>query len=217
MSNLWGSTFTYSQLAGKYGWLSVIVSAVLLPLLVCYNWVLAYNPLLQWCGITRTVRWKYTWPKELGSDFLKDRLYSTPTNEAGICSFVLLAPDSEKQKWHEAAWGALTVLDMKIHSDKLWELKSNWLSMPRAHVSIDFLPDGQIVTFDLFIGISPFSWLSWLWIVSALRLYVSGMNARFLKMHGGHFRAIGQEELPDGVPNVSPGERFATKPMGDGV
>lgn len=212
MATIWRGTYTYSELAAKFGWLSVVVSAITLPLLVVYNWLLAFNPLLDCLVYHKIARFRYSFPAERGHDYVRKLVYAAPTNETGVSCFTTLgSSDRGGGKWFERYWGLLTVMDVTAHSDTLWEIKANWLTLPRAHVAIDFTPGAQILTIDLSIGISPFSWLSALWFLSAMGVFGVAANgtAGFLGRDGACVESITAEDLPDGVPATPPAQRFA--------
>ena len=176
--NPWGGSFTLAQLAGKFGWPSVVVSLLLLPFTAFYYWVLSANPFLRCLRLYMTVKpvLRYTFESD-DPHFVKRVYYSTPTNESGIGRMRFFAPDWEGGKWYESWWGLIMVLDLVRLDEDHWQITSNWLSWTDVVVDIHFAEHRQDVVFAIRVYLSPFNLFTQAWISSTLLSGLKPLNA----------------------------------------
>ena len=110
MAGPWGGSLSFSQLAEKFGWFSIIFSLPLLPLIFLYRWILAFPPYLACIAISARSRYIYRHPEH---DVVRRKIYLSRTNQLGCCPAFIMHADPDGGKWFESYWGIINVLDME--------------------------------------------------------------------------------------------------------
>lgn len=185
----WGGSVTHQQLATKFGWPTVVLSMLILPLTFLWRHLVSCNFLLSLLphGVFNTVS-IYTYPKN--DDLVRKELYLGPTNVVDAPAGFVCMIDPEGKKWFESFWGILHVLDAKLTPTR-WEVKSNALSFFPVFVVFEY-PEPPVyshtVTFHFpFKGIlllNPFLYLTLLPVFTSIGNFAFLPGKRWLAGYG---------------------------------
>lgn len=110
----YGGKATYSDLAEKFGWTSVIISPLLLPFTFVLTHLLCYPFFFprKWAYTTK----QHAWYLE-GEDVWRQKMYFNKKNEFGCCHGWNCYVDKEGGKFYETIWGLINCLDATIKED----------------------------------------------------------------------------------------------------
>lgn len=114
----WGGSMTHKELAEKFGWPSVIISIILLPLLLLWSKLLAFPVWISMfvkSGPVYTTKALYNYPGK--DDLVFDKVYTTSKPTTGIPTGWNSHMDIKGGKFFESFWGLIQVLDMEYISD----------------------------------------------------------------------------------------------------
>jgi len=150
---VWGGSWSWSELAQRFGWHSVILSVLAQPFWFVFHHIVGFPCFLRPCNGCLISRVHYDYPGQ--KDMGKKRFYQA---EVGSTSKFQCLPagfrvhvDLEGGKWFESFWGFIQKFDLQQVHDDRWLLTTNWTSIFPARICIDFQPDGfgHDVTFIL--------------------------------------------------------------------
>ena len=175
----YGGNATYSDLAGKFGWPTVILSPLLLPFtfiltnLFCYPFFFPR----KWSYTSR----QYAWYLEDGVDVWRQKQYFNKKNEFGFFPGWNCYVDQEGGKFYESIWGLLNCLDAKITDDYIM-FTPNMFSWVIGVIYAEFPEDKKGHRIRFYFGngginwYNPFAWCSIMFCITAISL----MNVRGL-------------------------------------
>lgn len=169
----YGGKATYSDLAGKFGWPTVIISPLLLPFTFLFTNLLAYPFFIP-------RKYKYTslqhaWYLE-GEDLWRQKAYFNKESEFGFFPGWSCYIDKEGGKFYESIWGFMNCLDAEIHDDHInlvpnkfsWVIGKIWAEFPPAPVK------GHRIRFYFGNGginwYNPFCWCNIMFCLTALTM-----------------------------------------------
>jgi len=162
----YGGKATYSDLAKKFGWPTVIISPFLLPFTFLFTNVLAYPFFIarKWKYFQR----QYSWYLEGGEDIWRQKMYLNKENLMG-CGCIPgwnCYVDKEGGKFYESIWGLMNCLDATVNEDSVtftpnsfsWVITKVFAEFPKPPVT------GHRIRFYFAIdGINqynPFAWMN---------------------------------------------------------
>jgi len=171
----WGGSFTYTQLAEKFSWPTVILSLILLPFSFLFRHLLAFPFFLNfWNKPFWMLYSQYNYEQD---DFIRKNVYgpAVPPFGKAVVGFKCMA-DMEGGKWFESFWGFMHVLDMEWDDDDLnGVIRGNSLSFFPCELLVDVTEKpvrAHRLRFNFPIkgpfAINPFMYLSLLGPFSAL-------------------------------------------------
>jgi hypothetical protein len=141
----WGGSLTHSQLAAKFGWPTIILSAILTPLLVIWSKLLAFpiwmaGPLKN--GSFYTMKYKFSYPNN--EDIFRKTVYdgSTRTSSKYLPAGWTCLMDYEGGKMYESFWGLLQVLDIDFNDDRIIASSNflTWVTVSNVFVEYSKAP-----------------------------------------------------------------------------
>jgi hypothetical protein len=175
----YGGKATYSDLAGKFGWPTVIISPLLLPITFVLTNVFCYPFFFP-------RKWNYTskqhaWYLEDGVEVWRQKMYYNKKCEVGSFAGWQCYVDKEGGKFYESIWGLMNCLDADIYDDYLvfkpnmfsWVIGIIYCEMPKdkkGHRIRFYFGNGGINYYN------PFAWGSIMFCIAAISL----MNVRGL-------------------------------------
>lgn len=185
---------THSQLAAKFGWPSVIISAILLPVLLLWSKLLAF-PVWIDCifknGPFYTMKYNISYPDN--EDVYRRTIYEgpTPTTNKWLPSGWTGHLDYEGGKFFEAFWGIMQVADIDFNADRII-ISSNsltWLNVSNVFIEFPKAPvhEHQIRFYFPIWGITmlnPFCWVTSTYAVLGVLWFEKVANRRFAKENG---------------------------------
>jgi len=155
MAFLWGGSKSLSELAGKFGWTSVIVSIILTPFLLLWSNLLAYPKWLMWligvdaneCFEDDSFFTGFRIEYEGQTNAWCRELYTNDKNPGRSLVGWNVYADDDGGKFFESFFGIIQTLDLEeIETDdnrKIWILTPNEWSWFPAKVTIDFYDDDE--------------------------------------------------------------------------
>jgi len=172
----YGGKATYSDLASKFGWPTVIISPILLPFTFLLTNLLL-NPFFipkAWKYASR----QYAWYLEGGDDIWRQKQYFNKKNECGSFTGWNCYIDKEGGKLYESIWGFMNCLDADIKHDCVIMTPNAWTWIV-AKVYAEFDPNtpckGHRIRFYFGLGglnqYNPFCWASVVFALSSLTLF----------------------------------------------
>ena len=192
----WGGSVTHKELADKFGWFSVIISAILLPFLLVWSKLLAFpkwmvGPLKN--GPFYTMKYNISYPEN--ENAFKKHVYDGPVKTsrdwvpAGWTSLM----DYEGGKFFECFWGLLQVADIDFNEDRII-ISSNfltWLDVSNVFIEFPKPPvfEHQVRFYFPIMGlnlINPFNWVTSAWAVTSVIWFEKVSNKKFAKENGIH-------------------------------
>jgi len=133
----WGGSLTHQQLATKFGWPTVIISAILLPILMLWSKLLAFPIWIPFKNGPFYMQ-KTTFFYSSNENVMMQKIYTGPSNLARFPAGWNCYADVEGKKFFEAFWGILQVLDLDATEDR-FKLSSNWMTWLLVSIAfIDF-------------------------------------------------------------------------------
>lgn len=183
----YGGKATYSDLAGKFGWPTVIISPLLLPFTFLFTHLLAY-PFFLPRAYAYTSR-QYAWYLEGNEDVWRQQQYFNKKNEFGFFPGWNCYVDEEGGRFYETIWGIMNCLDATTKSNCIiftpnkfsWVIGKIFAEFPSPPVK------GHRIRFYFGNGglnwYNPFAWLNIGFCLTALTL----MNMRGLKTFKSKF------------------------------
>jgi len=180
MAFLWGGSKSLSELASKFGWLSVIASLILYPVLLLWVHLIAYPFWLMALVPHGSMYFRksvMSYPdKGDGKDNQwRERLYCSSTSPAK-CSPAgwNVYADVEGGKFFESFFGLIQVLDMKANDEK-FIMSANFLSWFPVKVLIEY-PNAPVYEHSVRFYFpldgpnkyNPFAWLTIAFIFAAI-------------------------------------------------
>lgn len=204
----WGGKVTYSQLAEKFSWPTVIISIILTPLLLVWSKLLAYpiwliGPFKN--GPLYMMKYNFSYPDKENA-FLSEAYDGfTPTTRRCCPDGWTCLTDYEGGKFFEAFWGLIQVADMDVNDDRII-ISPNWKSWaPVSNIFIERptapVHEHQARFYFPIMGlnlINPFNWVSQTWTGSAFFWYGFVSNTEFCKKNGisSHLSILPKAEDP---------------------
>lgn len=190
----WGGSLTYSQLAAKFGWPSVIISFILTPFLLVWSKLLAFpkwmiGPLKN--GPFYAMKYHITYPNNPG--IFRKTIYdgATPTTSKWVPKGWTSLMDYEGGKFFESFWGLLQCADIDFN-DRRIIISSNfmtWLDVSNVFIEFTEGPvlEHQVRFYFPVMGlnlINPFNLVTSVWAVSSVVWFEKVANKEFAKKNG---------------------------------
>ena len=180
---------THAELAKKFGWPSVIISIILIPLTWTFSRLLAFP--VFFCK-----KWKFTLENvitygEGHEDVFREKVYQSPQSVThGLVSGWDCHVDAEGGKFFEKFWGIINCLDIEVKENR-FVITPNSFSWLMAKVFVEFPEkpnDEHRIRFyfplDGVNKFNPFAWITMVYVVSALTWYGKYSFKPFKKEHG---------------------------------
>ena len=212
----YGSSMTNTELATKFGWPSMILSILLLPITFVWSKLLAFPVWLDYKYETKPKCMVYnTFRYEDHENLFKNEFYFSKTNVARCPSGWNCHVDKEGGIFFESFFGIINCLDIKFESDNVWVITPNfWSWLILSEVQIYFHPDnkGHSILFyfplDGLNKYNPFFWATMTYIVMGIKLWSKWSFKPFMEDHGVVFKPLsdkidlGQFEIDDDMENL---------------
>ena len=186
-----GSKFTYSDLAHKFGWASVILTSVLFPVTVTFRYLFAFP---FWLGLlpkNPMILVKTIFQHPSHPDFMRRHLYINREAVTPQMSPFNILLDEEGGYWFEHFWGIIHVLKCDVSKeDQSYKMSPIVQSLLRVDCTIDFIKDKKETILCINICnkwaflLNPFAWGLFLWASAALQLFNVSYFGGYKKKYG---------------------------------
>lgn len=177
----YGSSMTNVELAIKFGWPSMIISIILIPITFLWSKLVAFPVWLNYdykskpkCMVYNTFR--YSDPGD--EDLFRKEFYFSETNLARSPSGWNCHVDKEGGFFFESFFGLINCLDIKFEREDYWVITPNfWSWLILSEVQILFHPDRKGHTVLFFFPLNglnkynPFTWATIIYITMAITLW----------------------------------------------
>ena len=188
----WGGSLTHTQLAAKFGWHSVIISIILLPFLLLWSKLLAFPIWISWIFPSKPfyfIKNVLVYPGN--EDVMRRKVYTGRTSAARIPAGWNCFADVEGNKFFEAFWGVLQVLDLDTTEERMivtpnfltWLLVSNvYLEYPKTPIF-----ENRARFYFPLKGpnmVNPFTWVTLIFGISGLTFFGQWSFVPFKKENG---------------------------------
>ena len=184
----YGGSMTHAELAKKFGWPSVIISIILIPLTWLFSRLLAFP--VFFC-----TKWKFTLENTIKygeghEDVFREKVYETPERVTRSPSGWDCHVDAEGGTFFEKFWGIINCLDIEV-KDNRFIINPNSYSWLMAKVFVEFPEkpnhEHRIRFYFPLNGLNkfnPFAWLTMAYVVTALTWYGKYSFEPFKEAHG---------------------------------
>lgn len=173
------------ELARKFGWPSMIISILLLPITFIWSKLLAFPVWLNYefttepkCMVYNTFRYDNPSYSDTNKDLFKNEFYFAPKSVGRWPGGWNCHVDREGGKFFESFFGLINCLDIDFQSENYWVIKPNfWSWLIVSEVQIFFHPDGKGHSILFYFPLdgpnkyNPFFWATMTYIVMGIKLW----------------------------------------------
>jgi len=181
----YGSSMSNAELAKKFGWPSMIISILLLPITFLWSKLLAFPVWLNYehatkpkCMVYNTFRYDNPSYADTNQNLFKNEFYFSPKTVGRWPGGWNCHVDRVGGKFFESFFGLINCLDIDFQSDDYWVIKPNfWSWLIVSEVQIFFHPDGKGHSILFYFPLdgpnkyNPFFWATMTYIVMGIKLW----------------------------------------------